>query len=332
MAKIDFKLKIVSPIFIGSGNKLTPLNYIIKGNFLYKIKESAFIKYLLEDDKNRFMQIIDSDNIGNINRYYLDKFDVNNKNLYFTRLSVTTELSNKYNSIIGSYDNQGLIDEFITNSLSGKPYIPGSTLKGSFRTAILTKLLQHQKINPDAPRDIEMTLLKALNDQGNPSIPDDPFKNFKIGDMNFSQSLKVSKSENVKPGRNSKIPEFREILMPSENIISGQISVHKDFISYFSNKLNSNISDMKNFLIECLNEFYQPVLTQDKAFFSDMRGFGFTNISTKLETAMNTINKSIIRVGKGQGTNSFSIKNHSSLTRNVVENMPFGWCEIEFSE
>ncbi len=332
MAKIEFKLKIVSPIFIGSGNKLTPLNYIIKGNYLYKIKESAFIKYLLDDDKKRFMQIVDSDNIGNINRYYLDKFDINNKDLYFTRLSITTELSKKYNSIISSYDNQGLIDEFITNSLTGKPYIPGSSLKGSFRTAILTKLLKQQRINPDAPKDIEMTLLKTINDRGNPSIPDDPFKHFKIGDMFFTQSLKVSKSENIKPGRNSSIPEFREVLMPSENVISGQISVHKDFMSYFSNKLNFNIADIKSFLIDCLNEFYTLILNQDKTFFATMRGYSLSNISSKLETAMTTTDKTIIRLGKGQGKNSFSIKNHSSSTRNVVENMPLGWCEIDFSE
>lgn len=331
METINFKLKILSPVFIGSGNKLSPLNYIIKGHFLYKIKESNYIKYLLNDNKDRFLNVINSDNIGNINRYYLDNFDETNKDLYYCKLPVVTDFINKYNSIINSYDNQGLIDEFICNSLNGKPYIPGSTLKGSLRTVILSNLLQNQNNYDDRSGDIEFSLLKAFNDRGQASITEDPFKFLKINDMFFEDNLKVCKNENVKPGRNSSIPEFREILMPSEKTINGQIIVHKDFETYFATKLNVKISNMKEYLIKCLNDFYKPVIITDKAFFENMRGYSINDIITKLDTALRLNNKSVIRIGKGQGKISFSIYNQLSKTRNVVEKMPLGWCEVDFS-
>lgn len=113
--KIPCSIEVLTPVHIGSGVKLTEgIDFIKNNSSVHIIPQSTLLRYLEENPEER-------DNF--INGGY--------------RLSALNNIpeGNKYNISIGRTSE---INEF-ERSGNGKPYIPGSSIKGSIRTILLKK-------------------------------------------------------------------------------------------------------------------------------------------------------------------------------------------------
>lgn len=130
------KIKTLSPIHIGSGKDYGPSEYVKakakqKGNPVNIIKRVDFAKFYATLDKNnqdRFLADLSNSNFRLEQRY--PKFSKE-----FTR----------YNSIDKTKTEPTDISEHIKTS--DKPYIPGSSIKGSIKTAIFYKLFEINDTN-----------------------------------------------------------------------------------------------------------------------------------------------------------------------------------------
>ncbi|MEM4710958.1 MAG: type III-A CRISPR-associated RAMP protein Csm5 [Candidatus Woesearchaeota archaeon] len=131
------KIETITPVFIGSGNVLTGLEYFMKDDFVYFISLDELIKTIAKEnykEKCEYLSNFIKDNLKN-NK-------VENKEKLFTRelvdelirkekyiRKVAVEKSSNFNKMSSN------IQEFITTN--NKPFIPGSSIKGAIITTII---------------------------------------------------------------------------------------------------------------------------------------------------------------------------------------------------
>ena len=132
-----FKITVLSPTHIGTGEVYEPTNYIIDNKKLYAFDEVLFYKSLNELDRNKlygklgnYMEIID---------FYKSQKEKAKEISSFT-CSVSSRVEKKYNTQYnkdGSKNkNQLEIQTTFKNPNTHRAIIPGSSIKGMLETAL----------------------------------------------------------------------------------------------------------------------------------------------------------------------------------------------------
>ncbi|MCA1933698.1 MAG: type III-A CRISPR-associated RAMP protein Csm5 [Calditerrivibrio sp.] len=154
------KLVILTPVHIGTGEEIEPLEYIISKNSrkFYRINFSKFMELLDESKKKEFerkAKLPSTKTIMELRTFIRDNFSQDSmKDAIIETTDVSESFAEKYNNLLNEFASKGLRDVQI-NQLSimelyrsgTSPVIPGSSLKGSIRTAILDKLLSSKNSN-----------------------------------------------------------------------------------------------------------------------------------------------------------------------------------------
>lgn len=144
MAKKNFQmtLEALSPIFIGSGEKLFKKEYLC-------VPSKSEEKTILVPDLSKLYLFFENRGIGKVFEEYLASSSTKNRNLddllseYGISLESISEcISYRYSVIPAKSLKIKLrdINTFIKDAF-GRPYIPGSSLKGMLRTALLSHLI-----------------------------------------------------------------------------------------------------------------------------------------------------------------------------------------------
>ncbi len=123
-------LETLSPIHIGSGEKYKSSEFIIKGNQIIRVDINKVYAILNEKDKDLFLEYLE-DPVFRLNDLINRmKIPVSETKFYSSNLktSIPTEIS----------------EHIKTNT---KGYIPGSSLKGAIRTAILGSFIGEKEIS-----------------------------------------------------------------------------------------------------------------------------------------------------------------------------------------
>ena len=135
-------LTTLSPIFIGSGEKLNKSAYFCYDDEVNVIDEKKLVK-LLRSRRGLFEAFMSEASSGNL---YLTKFLENNipnfKNLDIHKYKLIS-----HSNIIttkGKIKTLNDINTFIKSS-NGRPYIPGSSIKGCIRTALIAGEIRRNK-------------------------------------------------------------------------------------------------------------------------------------------------------------------------------------------
>ena len=128
----------LTPIHIGSGNELSPFEYIVKNGYFYKICTSDIIDKFPENMKLEFIKILESRNMFKSREFIKNNYK--EEYGYEYKAKVSQDFKELYERKIGgagnkNEENQLGVGEFI-GSFNGK-FIPGSTIKGALRTAYL---------------------------------------------------------------------------------------------------------------------------------------------------------------------------------------------------
>lgn len=138
LESFTLKLKLLSPVFIGSGMEINKKEYLFYSNKAYILDFSKLVAFL--------------DNKGFINDYTNFMLSPKNDlNLWFTSMGINKEeytAFTKYElSAEDALDDRHSLKgiQLFIKDTYGLPYIPGSSLKGALRTAILSKMLNDDK-------------------------------------------------------------------------------------------------------------------------------------------------------------------------------------------
>ncbi|AFI04688.1 type III-A CRISPR-associated RAMP protein Csm5 [Helicobacter cetorum] len=224
-----YKVSVLSPIHIGSGNSFE-LNYnmFYKNNSLYLCDEFKLMDYFLT--KNPKLEYFEKEKM----LLKFTEFIKNSKEIPFIR-KIENNFILRNKPLLEHISSQVIKD----NQILSLPYIPGSSIKGGLRTAILNgivpgkennKIIFNQTRNSDCQK-----IFNALDNKKffkNNSLNKDRFKPNDEDFINVFKDLYISDSQSLK----TKV--YQSINMK-------KLKDHQD------KRKNGNIERCKNFL-ECI--------------------------------------------------------------------------------
>lgn len=281
MAKKNFQMSLeaLTPIFIGSGEKLLKKEYICVPSKSEEVK-------ILVPNLSKLYLFFENLGIGNVFEEYLASSKTRNRNLYDLLLEYDISLKDisecvSYNySVVptGGVGNTEIelrdVDTFIKNAF-GRPYIPGASLKGMLRTALLSlKVTKNPNDYLSIKKSIERTVKNRETKQKgrrylkseNSDMESEAFhtlernKKNKNNAVNSSfRGLIVSDSEPLElsdltlgqkidvslKGKEKPLPIFREMLKPGVKV-QFTITLDEDILGFSMDEI-----------FEALNHFHR---------------------------------------------------------------------------
>lgn len=263
------------------------------------------------------------------------------------RAVVSSAIAKKYNekfgntNVIRNEKSSFCIEKSISTSADDTVYIPGSSLKGAIRTAILNAVNLEKHLprqDNEKGEKIEKRLL------GHESPLDDPFKTLKTSDMMPQNELvtAICTAENVKrAGTKSRtLPVDMEVI-PAGNVFSGDMELTDDKNAVF----DITISQIR----QSCNGFYLKMLASLKTYADEISSEFFK----KTEAAAQQPGTFIVCLGEHGGAENVTIEGlrrikimrgkgippqygeHSTTWWYADDGksvQPFGWCSVTFKE
>lgn len=365
-----FELVPITDIHIGSGEELDPTEYIVKNGEVYFFNIAELIRFMFKKSEKSFNYWLDKGDINGINQVISGNFDVKEPKLWISSYEVGSDFETFFKEKLADPKNQMQIFEFIKNGNDLSPYIPGSSIKGVIRTALIDYDIQGTS-NARYGNQIEAEVLTNGRERNRLNPVDDPFKDFKTADISFPDSIlnikKVintgkSKSGGQKGGggRNYRGGSqfgnaFSKAGYNTSKYSKGKGSSGGGGIYYYSEVLDSNkfnaeqvknsvllessILIEKNFklvknkgdIISKLNQFYQETFKKEEQVYKKI---GLSHIFNELKEKILNLkeNEAVVKMGKGAGQNytSFSFKRYHPKTKNLIDSYPLGWCILRF--
>ncbi len=263
------------------------------------------------------------------------------------RALVCREVSKKYAEKFGKVNSKSNdfskfnIEKQISDLATGTPYIPGSSIKGAIRTALMSQKNERLRLGKDYKKGADAE--KALYGYQNPT--NDPFKALKIEDGHAPKTFmtKIDTAENVKRSSEKILSQKGGVSTYIEIIPSG--TVFESSLSIMQNGF-----DMVSIQKSC-NDFYADILSDQEDHQIHTHGVSavlFEKIRKSVEQQKPAF---LLCLGKHGGAESKTIEglrnirimqgkearfdNRATtywLANDGKERQPFGWCVVEFEE
>ena len=243
-------LTTLSPVFIGSGDELNKSMYVYNDNEIMVIDERKLINELLLR-KGLYEGFLNECSSGDLN---LTDFLKKNLNGY-EDIDIYKYKIKSYSDIkTGKKLNN--INAFIKSS-NGKPYIPGSSIKGAIRTAIISGEIMNNK---NKYNNILKNIISGKNIYNENYIVDNISNNFNI--KNIFNKISVSDTNDIDIDNlcickrydisthletGHELPIYMELLKPRLKFnflltLYSSFSIN-DLSKYFNNFYNDNAND-----------------------------------------------------------------------------------------
>jgi CRISPR type III-A-associated RAMP protein Csm5 len=336
-------LHILSPVHIGTGQELDPFAFIIRGETLFLIDLVKWMENYPE--KNQLYRMMDSDNYANIRSFIAEQMDLRDSVLCTIPVD-SSKLLKTYSTVIREKNprNQVLISPNARNDVTKSAYIPGSSIKGSIRTAVANHFVKKAGVTV---RDS-----KGRNDYSRKifgQISNDPMRWMKLSDVSLGKSGTVILEAKKYPLNPNKP------LTPKGHVEAAQSLCHtgKEFVyplrfSMAPFELHGTKVD-PGFVVDALYRFYMPKYEEEYVKFYNSewsKGIqqGILPMS-KLVVGLKT-NETLIRIGHYSHVECVTLDGvRKPRTRNGRDGKPlpwgktrtlangiypFGWAKLEF--
>ncbi len=271
---MNYKLKLItqSPVFIGSGEKITTIDYFQEGNEIYVVDFDEFLKIYYEVAGGNYKKC--SEELTRFIKKNLYNGKLKNKELFY-RKEIRDEIRKRkayirkiYSDNIEGRDIQ--INEFINSA--GRPYIPGSSIKGAIRTAIIYYILKkNANIRNQLFKEIDRTLYhkglgeiveKVLYGLDSKDKSKDLLKGLQITDSEFINDVKVKyvKSWSLSTWK-SKVPMNLECV-DADVAISAEMNINENLLKH-SKVEDEFFKISKENILSAIKEFCQDLIDHE---------------------------------------------------------------------
>lgn len=345
------KCEALSPIHIGDGTEIEPLEYVIEDK-LYKINLNEFLYSLTDNLLKQLKQLQASNNLTGIRKFI--KENVNLKEFTEWQSDISNSVKGIYNEKFDKPQNQLIVSPFIRSG--NKLYIPGSSIKGAIRTALLnlwSNDIQGEPKDKSKAQNVEAEILKSLVGPDNKgkykfNMDKDPFRALKIRDIFLPENSTIfSKVSNFNINENNKLHEtdIQIILEVAKSLLFGnsinlefEIAIDEKLFNNPATKLQSRRIDI-NLLLSACNKFYTSVLENERERLFDNRD---ENIARYYEIIKEKAKDGyLLRVGWGSGFESITLEKFRQpknpqrgrsgwgYSKHLVEGKyPLGWVKL----
>ncbi|UTC61720.1 type III-A CRISPR-associated RAMP protein Csm5 [Treponema sp. OMZ 787] len=338
MAKKTYKIKIdpLTGVHIGTGEELTFLDYkVIKtnsGNKVYvKFSSDQILSRLIDEgrDLSAFYAASDNRNMKAVQNFFHK--NIGKKDIEYP-CDVTSSFYDLYekNKTKDPIENAARVLQMYRPADSKHPVIPGSSLKGAIRTAVLNNILcnlnddeydrefdifekEKNKNNSDKyEKKLQQKILKYCNEK------DDPFRSVSIADTSFEakNTQLVGLLKNISSSNNviKSIPKLQiqaEIIRgcliggsaEAETSISIDESLTQSKLTGNNNKNGFEIKtriSMTDIAKACNHFFWNEFEAEYNKFYKDVDESVdiIVHLKKQLEEASKDTNSFIVRVGR----------------------------------
>ncbi len=343
------KAEIITPIHIGDGSELEPLEYVIKDRF-YKVNLEEWLSTLSPEKYNEFKEFTGKDYssrtiLTRLRKFVRDNIDV--EKFVEWSADISKAVKKRYDDRFESPENQLPMSPFIRTS--GRVYLPGSSIKGAIRTAYLNMLKRMQGSLKEKKRTdlVEGELLKALTQDRRGktifAIDKDPFRALKIKDAFlpensafFAEIINFHKKDNrITP---TKIQILSEVtygkLLEKSISFEIEITIDRRILSQRGSgidKSHNNTMKIENILKAC-DLFYRDALKEER----DRLLNGITGAEQIRNVYQDILNFAkngyLLRLGFGSGLISMTISKDLRKEKNYGKSKHFvnGYCPLGF--
>ncbi|MCX7997484.1 MAG: type III-A CRISPR-associated RAMP protein Csm5, partial [Leptospiraceae bacterium] len=222
MQEIKAKIEFISPIHVGSGEVITPLDYFIKDGKLHKLNFNKFVAMLSDKERDDLLDDLNRNDFLKLRNFAETHFK---PEAIEYSIPVSSKVIQEYNSKKNELNNRLEISVFPFDGVMRHPYIPGSSIKGALRTALLERFLLEEDSQADGKElkgwfaktnhytngsMLESYLLKCGHFKNQKWIADihrDIFRVLKVFDVPLnSEDTEIVNCINFSPKRNANIP------------------------------------------------------------------------------------------------------------------------------
>jgi len=337
MSQWMFELTPLTPLHIGSGETLEPYEYVILDDKLYQFSPEQLLMKLNQKEQDEFINLVESSPAE------LQRFLQQRKGLVAALdpnpIPVAPDALQKYQTQLDNPKADLTLYPFIKTSR--KPFIPGSSLKGAIRTALVyDRAFLKAGRRPIEERDSRRLEHRAFQYS---QATEDPFKSLKIGD---SQSLPgTTRLELVKvytqARKEGQIPMLREVTQSRLSSRFEQSFLHPvqlvaEFTRYDKKLMKIEIAAV----VTACRQFYTEHLKREKKYFDSANFLQTSSWYEKLiEWGENLpANSFLVRFGWGSGFDAVTVNYaranpESKRSRRLSENgLPLGWAQVQVKE
>ncbi len=186
------KIKALSPIHIGTGDQISPFEFVIKDSIFYRIDLPSFLSGMPESLRSKFETAVNNSNIIYMRKFIAENIDLEKYTIF--RCDISKDAEEAYYKKIKDPNNQLLINMFVRSGIDKRPVVPGSSIKGALRTAIVNTannaVAENGPKPPEFPKNWdsrwESVSLKYGRKQGNRysfNLRKDPFRSVSVSDV-----------------------------------------------------------------------------------------------------------------------------------------------------
>ncbi|ABW66550.1 type III-A CRISPR-associated RAMP protein Csm5 [Desulfosudis oleivorans] len=160
MTTYHFKAQALTPIHIGCGCEIDPTEFLIKDETLVQFNTARVIKDLSPEEKTRFAAFADRADLKEMQNFLGHHLDIQRHAM--NTIDASDAFIKEYTAKASNPNNRFIVSMMPRNPHTGSVYVPGSSIKGAIRTAVVnyfanidanTRPSVHQKVQ--AERDIK---------------------------------------------------------------------------------------------------------------------------------------------------------------------------------
>lgn len=304
----------LSPIFIGSGEKYSQLDYINKNNRIYILDFDKILEQIPAESINDLTKEILVNFKNNIWKGDIDKF-LNKYNIDWNKF-----IEKEYDLIGKMGKNE--INQFIKTG--DRIYIPGSSIKGAIRTAVLFDIL---KRNPDIKNRILPYVLTDFRDQEIVKLIQSDGRTALLRALMISDSFLENKNNYIKViqtnvyhlrDKEFTIPIFYEVL---DKGFESKNSIKINYKLLDSNTLITQYFNLtKNEILRAINVFSREIIDYELKVFENQNDPNLSeviNFYKDLKSQLDSLKKNECILRLGQGSSAIGI----SLFLNFQDNI-----------
>ncbi|MBC7333432.1 MAG: type III-A CRISPR-associated RAMP protein Csm5 [Actinobacteria bacterium] len=358
----QINIKFISPVHIGCGIKLDPISYVVKDHYFYRINLEKFVSSLDSSLREKLVSIIDANNLLKLRKFIAEFSNITQYSIY--KVKATKNFEYCYFQKLNDLRNQLFVDSFI-RSAEGIAYLPGSSIKGSIRTAVLNYFLNRDFLSKNVK--VEDSLKRRIGDRRISkddlaketeaeilrfrikNFGSDPLRALRISDAFIRDNRYllvaqiINRRFNNKEGRQKFWQQFCELTSCTVidegnnkvNDIISSLTIDDDLIKKADFKTKLSMSIIAN----ACNYFYKKIANYER------ERFYIKSTDSRLDKLFSEINNTsenefILRMGRFSHFESLTLEDFESLkrrgfgkSRNMAEGvLPLGWTKVVYKE